>query len=343
MAASERAFADRVVADLAGAATSVIAAIGDRLGLWKDLARHGPGTLAAIALRTGLAERALHQWLAAMVAAGYVAFDAGAREFGLAPFQAAVLADEGGPWFLAGAHEATLGVLDPVEQVIAAFRTGTGVSRSGFPERAFGGLERVLAPWLAHAVIARWLPRAIADRLAAGADVADLACKRGDALLAFAETFPASRYTGFDAYGANIARARARADERGLASVRFIQADATTIVPHAAVDIVVLVDALGDIADPRTLLAAARRALRPGGVALCLELSSDGAASPAFETLRHGLGVLLRSPTAFAHGDLGAASAGLAPSEVEELAHDAGFERVEVIVNAHHALYELHP
>ena len=47
-------FTGRVLADSAAAATIVLAALGDRTGLFKDMAEHGPATSGELAGRTGL-------------------------------------------------------------------------------------------------------------------------------------------------------------------------------------------------------------------------------------------------------------------------------------------------
>lgn len=43
-------FTGRVLADTAAAATTVLAALGDRTGLFKDLAEHGPATSGELAV-----------------------------------------------------------------------------------------------------------------------------------------------------------------------------------------------------------------------------------------------------------------------------------------------------
>jgi DNA-binding IclR family transcriptional regulator len=68
-------FTGRVLADTAAAATVVLAAPGDRAGLFKNLAEHGPGTSGHLASRTGLSERYVREWLAGMFAAGYLTYD----------------------------------------------------------------------------------------------------------------------------------------------------------------------------------------------------------------------------------------------------------------------------
>src|ERR1700749_1926083 len=63
-------FTGRVLADSAAAATIVLAALGDRTGLFKDLAAHGPATSGELASRTGLAERYVREWLRGRVWGG---------------------------------------------------------------------------------------------------------------------------------------------------------------------------------------------------------------------------------------------------------------------------------
>src|SRR2546430_14705334 len=61
-------FTGRVLADSAAAAAIVLAALGDRTGLFKDMAEHGPATSGELASRTGLAERYVREWLGGLVA-----------------------------------------------------------------------------------------------------------------------------------------------------------------------------------------------------------------------------------------------------------------------------------
>src|SRR5262245_16063510 len=60
--------------DTAAAATVVMAALGDRLGLFKQLAQAGPATSGELARRAGLSERYVREWLSGMRAAGYLEF-----------------------------------------------------------------------------------------------------------------------------------------------------------------------------------------------------------------------------------------------------------------------------
>src|SRR5205823_4697270 len=64
-------FTGRVLTDTAAAATVVMAALGDRLGLFRQLAQAGPATSGELAGRAALSERYVREWLAGLYAAGY--------------------------------------------------------------------------------------------------------------------------------------------------------------------------------------------------------------------------------------------------------------------------------
>ncbi len=80
--------------------------IGEKLGLFKAMAGRGAMTAQQLAEQTGTAERYVQEWLTAMAAGGYVDYDPASMAFSLSPEQAAALADENGPFYLAGAFQA---------------------------------------------------------------------------------------------------------------------------------------------------------------------------------------------------------------------------------------------
>ena len=57
------AFARRVLDDTGGFAATVLAYMGDRLGLFRDLALQGPATSVELAARTHVDERYGREWL----------------------------------------------------------------------------------------------------------------------------------------------------------------------------------------------------------------------------------------------------------------------------------------
>src|SRR5215470_20459410 len=73
--AKMEAFVHKVFGDTSAALTTTLAALGDRLGLFKDLAANGPATSVELAARTGIHERYAREWLGGMASAGYLAYD----------------------------------------------------------------------------------------------------------------------------------------------------------------------------------------------------------------------------------------------------------------------------
>jgi len=62
-AARQEEFVGKVVGQISGTMTTLLGAVGDRLGLFKNLAAEGPATSAELASRTNLNERYLREWL----------------------------------------------------------------------------------------------------------------------------------------------------------------------------------------------------------------------------------------------------------------------------------------
>lgn len=90
-------FTGRVLTDTAAAATVVMAALGDRLGLFRQLVQAGPATSGELAGRAGLSERYVREWLSGMRAAGYLEFDDAEDRFWLPAEHMPTLASEPGP------------------------------------------------------------------------------------------------------------------------------------------------------------------------------------------------------------------------------------------------------
>jgi hypothetical protein len=71
-----KAFMGKMLGDMGAAANAALIRIGDRLGLYKELAANGPMTPADLAEASGTTERYVREWLSAQAAAGYVDYDA---------------------------------------------------------------------------------------------------------------------------------------------------------------------------------------------------------------------------------------------------------------------------
>jgi SAM-dependent methyltransferase len=120
--------------------------------------------------------------------------------------------------------------------------------------------------------VSSWIPAldGAQQRLAAGAEVADVGCGHGASTLIMAEAFPASRFVGFD-YHEAIVQATLAAERAGLASrVRFEVASAKAY-PGRAYDLVTMFDCLHDMGDPAGAAAHVHRSLKADGHWLIVE------------------------------------------------------------------------
>src|SRR5262245_26652692 len=136
------AFAGRVLGDVSACMTTLLAVLGDRLGLFKALGAGGPATDADLAARAGVSERYAREWLGGMACAGYVAYDPGTGRFALPREHAPVLAEEGGPFFMGGGYQlmsAEVGQLDRLSEV---FKSGDGVPATDYAAAIWEGQER---------------------------------------------------------------------------------------------------------------------------------------------------------------------------------------------------------
>jgi 2-polyprenyl-3-methyl-5-hydroxy-6-metoxy-1,4-benzoquinol methylase len=337
-----------VLSDTTGLTTTVLAWMGDELGLWKDLHGRGPATSAALAERMGLAERPVREWASAMTAAGYLDYDPATRAFALPPERAPVLAQEAGPVFFGGVHQEFVGLTRPLDRILESFRTGRGVPQSAFPDQAFSGMDRFTAGWFENLLLPLWVPaiEGLEARLKEGIAVADVGCGRG--LVKLAHAFPKSRFTGYDVYGPNLEKARASAEAAGVGDrVRFVERDAADGLPESY-DLVTTFDVVHDAIDPAGLVRAIRQSLKPDGVYLCLDINC----SPDLQencgpiaTLFYGCSVLYCMNVSLAHSGAALGTCGLHAHKLGEIGAAAGFRHVRKVPleNAFNNLYELRP
>jgi SAM-dependent methyltransferase len=332
---SVEAFAERVVADLAGTMTTVLCALGDRTGLFRELAG-GAATSAELATAAGLSERYVREWASGLYAAGYLDHDPESDRFSLSPDRAAVLADEGGPAFLAGAHAVVRGMVGQLDRVEHGLRTGAGIPAADYGERFWRDVARLSRPDFDHRLMAEWLPAVpgLVERLAAGAEVVDIGCGAGLAAIRLAEAFPAGTVAGIDPIQSNVDQARAAARAAGVEGrVRFERGDAVAGLA-GPVDVITIFGEVHDAHDPLGLLRAARAGLRPDGVCLiqeiaCGERLADNQGPAA--TVLYGLSLLHCLPQSIAAGGPALGTCGLPESRLRDLCVAAGFSEVRLV------------
>jgi SAM-dependent methyltransferase len=245
-------FIGQFVTDFGAAMHAATVVIGDKLGLYKALAEHGPVTGAELARRTGLDTRLVEEWLNAQFVSGYSAYDPATGEFHLTEEQAAVLADESTPAFLAGATTIAASIYKDEERIRDAFRSGKGLGWHEHDHDLFHGTERLFKPGYLGNLVSAWIPAldGVEAKLQAGANVADIGCGHGSSTILLAQQYPASTIVGFDYHEGSIETARKRAAEAGVADrVRF-EVGSAQDYPGTGYDLVCIFDALHDMGDP---------------------------------------------------------------------------------------------
>jgi 2-polyprenyl-3-methyl-5-hydroxy-6-metoxy-1,4-benzoquinol methylase len=344
------AFVHRAMGDASSALLTIMCSIGDRLGLFKDLAAQGPATSSELAVRTGINERYAREWLGAMASAGYVMYDPATRKFTLPPEHAPVLAQENGQYFFGGIYQMLSGLVGPLEQIAQCFKQGGGVPQSAYNDHMWDGIERFSASWFENLLLQEWIPAmpAVRQKLERGCSVADVGCGRGRALIKLAQAFPRSRFIGYDVFAPTIARARAYADIAGVSDrVTFKQWDVARGLPEKY-DVITTFDVVHDAADPLGLIRSIRQALNAEGRYVCLDINcSDKLEENAgpLGAMFQSVSILYCMTTSLAHNGLGLGTVGLPESKLKDFANQAGFNEVRRVPleNPFNNLYELTP
>jgi 2-polyprenyl-3-methyl-5-hydroxy-6-metoxy-1,4-benzoquinol methylase len=346
--AKVESFVSQVMENYSATMTTMLVVLGDRLGLFKDLAQNGPTTSEELAELAGVSPRYTLEWLGGMVNAGYVEYDLETEHFTLPPEHVPALAEEGGPFFLGGAHQmlpAMVGIMDPLTE---AFRKGGGVHQSQYSDHFWDGMERFTMGWFENLLVPEWIPSMpeVQTKLETGASVADVGCGRGRALVRMARQYPRSTFTGYDVYPPSISRATMNARSAGVDDrIRFEARDVSHGLPKKF-DIIFTFDVVHDAVDPVGLLRSVRDSLNEGGIYVCLDINcsaelkdNDGMLGAMF----HGFSMFYCMTTSLAHDGEGLGTLGFHEDKVRELCEEAGFSSVRRIdmENPFNSLFEI--
>jgi 2-polyprenyl-3-methyl-5-hydroxy-6-metoxy-1,4-benzoquinol methylase len=214
----------------------------------------------------------VREWLSAQVASGYIDYDAEAGAFHMTPEQAAVLADEESPVYMAGGFYGLGSVYASQAKLTDAFRTGEGVGWGDHSSCLYCGTEKFFRPLYRANLVSEWLPAldGVVEKLKAGAKVADVGCGHGVSTIIMAEAFPDSQFYGFDFHAPSIERARELAAEAGVDNVAFELVSAKEYEGNGY-DLVACFDCLHDMGDPVGTAAHVRETLAADGTWLIVE------------------------------------------------------------------------
>lgn len=284
-------FADRMLTILNHGAIATMISIGHRTGLFDTLRTLPPSTSETIAQAANLNERYVREWLGAMVTGDIVTYDPATQTYALPTDHAAFLTRDAAPDNLAPFAQ-YIPLLGTVEDgILNCFSEGGGLPYSDFPRfqtvMAEDSGQSVL-PELVRSILP--LAPGLLARLETGIDVLDVGFGRGLALHLMAQTYPNSRFTGYEISNEGIEYAQTRAQAAGLTNVQYILQDAKEFQDHEAFDFICTFDAVHDQAHPDALLKNIHRALRPKGVYLMQDID---ASSNLENNAEHPMGPLL--------------------------------------------------
>ena len=325
------AFLGRFVGDLGATIAAGGIVVGHRLGLYRALA-DGPATPEELAVRTGTDPRYVAEWLRGQAAGGYVEHDADGERYALTAEQAFALTDPDGPLYLPGAFVLALGTLRAEPQITEAFRTGAGVGWHEHDDDVPLGCEMFFRPGYLANLVPAWIPAldGVADKLEAGARVADVGCGLGASTVLLAQAFPNSLFSGSDYHRGSVERARKRAADAGVEDRTTFEVATAQDFPGLGFDLVATFDCLHDMGDPAAAARHVREALAPDGTWLIVEpYAGDTVADNlnAVGRIYYGFSTYLCVPNARSQDGGYALGAQAGEAAIRALVVGAGFTR----------------
>ncbi|MEM9515949.1 MAG: class I SAM-dependent methyltransferase [Actinomycetota bacterium] len=331
---------DRLFESTIGALEMISVHLGVQLGLYAQLAANETLTEDGLAAAAGIAPRYAREWLEQQAVAGFITVDdTGAapthRQYALPAEHRAALVDAEHGDHVAPFAAMIVGIANVLDEVIGAYRSGGGVPYVHYGSDFRHGQGGINRPAFSDDLVAAWLPATdgVVDKLSAGGRVADLGCGHGWSTIAIQRAWPQADVIGIDPDAPSIADARANADVADV-DVRFA---ATTIEASAELgpfDVVTVLEALHDMAQPAEVLAAVRRQLADDGIVVIAdEAVAETFVAPGdeLERMMYGWSVSHCLPAAMAEQPSAAIGTAIRPATVAELATEAGFARCEVV------------
>jgi 2-polyprenyl-3-methyl-5-hydroxy-6-metoxy-1,4-benzoquinol methylase len=332
-------FSGKLVDMLNHGALAVMLSIGHRTGLLDTMSELPPANSEEIANAAGLEERYVREWLGAMATGGIVEVHANGGEprFTLPAEHAAALTRAAGVDNI-GVFTQYIGLLGGVEDdVLECFKNGGGV-----PYSEYSRFHEVMAEDSGQSVLSSLfdailpLVPGLMEKLEQGIEVLDIGCGMGRAVNLMAETFPSSRFSGYDLSEQAITAARAGAVEHATGNVHFEVRDLTTFdtdAPERQFDLITSFDAIHDQARPDRVLAGIYKALRSDGVYLMQDIS---ASSEVQNNLEHPVAPFLYTVSTMHCMTVSLAQGGMGlgtmwgREKAQEMLRAAGFTQISI-------------
>ena len=346
-------FAARTGQQLAGALNCYLSYIGDDLGLYKSISELGSSTSDELAAATGLHERWIREWLRHQACNQQLEYDAATDSFSMSPEVNAVLCDEDSPYYFASGFQAFAALRDSVNRLPDSFKTGLGMR---FDEHGPGcacGIEKLNNYIPRFELVQVILPEleGICDRLAEGANVADVGCGAAVALVNMAKAYPKSTFTGIEISSHAIERARTNIEKSKLTNISIRDAREQPLADDHSFDFMTTFDVVHDTPFPDQFIAQIYGALRPDGTWLCSDIRSfprfvDNLAENPSAPLLYGFSVMVCMSSAMSEpGGAGLGTLGFNSEVAQAMTAAAGFTRFRKLdyENAINSYYEIRP
>jgi SAM-dependent methyltransferase len=342
------AFVGQVVGDLGATISAGNVLVGEKLGLYRALAK-GATDARGLAAATSTDPRYVEEWLRGQAAGGYVGYDPSSQTYSMSPEQAFALTDPEGPVFLPGAFELALGALKARPSIEQAFRDGTGVGWHEHDHEVFTGCERFFRPGYLMHLLPEWIPalEGVQSRLEQGATVADLGCGHGASTILMAEAFPNSRFVGSDYHEGSIESARERAQAAGLADRVGFEVSGAQSLDAKDLDLVTTFDCLHDMGDPLGAATRIRGSLAADGTWMIVEPAAGDTVESNLNPVGrvyYNFSTFLCVPNALSQPGGYALGAQAGEAAIRQVVTDAGFTRFRRVAETpFNLVYEARP
>jgi 2-polyprenyl-3-methyl-5-hydroxy-6-metoxy-1,4-benzoquinol methylase len=331
--------------------------VGDRLGLYRLLAEGGALSAPELATAADIDPRYAREWLEQQAATGIITVDdvsaaPDERRFSLPREHAVALVDPDSGFSIAPLARAVASVGVVLPQLLDAYRTGGGVPWAAFGADGIEAQGDFNRPWIRASLASEYLPAVpdVHEKLTSGARVADIACGVGWAGLTIASGYPNTSVVGLDPDDSSIAIARRLGAEQGVFDrTTFEVHDCTQPLPGGPFDLVVMIEALHDVAQPVEILSRMRESLADGGTVIVAdERVGETFSAPAddVERFMYGASVLICLPAGMSEQPSAATGTVIRPETVRRYATEAGFASVEELEQIEHPMlrfYRLDP
>lgn len=341
-------FLMKAITDMSGGLGAMMIILGDRLNLYKTLAKNGEMSPQELANATGTSERYIKEWLSSQAAAGYINYNKETQKFFMPIENSLVLADEESPTYILGGYQILRSIFKDEDKFIEIFKNGKGLRWGEHHHDLFEGTAKFFKPNYTANLVQSWIPSlyGVEEKLRKGAKVADIGCGYGISTILMAKEFPNSKFFGFDNHEPSInAAIKLAKDEKVEHNTQFKIISASESIGNNY-DLIVFFDCIHDMGDPVGALKSAKDALNNEGTCMIVEpMANDRLEDNLNLTgkMFYSASTLICVPNSLAdNGPALGAQAG--ENKIKEIAEKAGFKEFRrVNQTPFNLIFELKP